>query len=142
MNYICARNITIKVASSVAYTHGSHEQLHRHPILGGYTVVEVDEIVDQYRHVDVDYLAEEGANTIRENEHIFIAWEKAYIVFPPGTAPENLFSPRHPESLSPQRSPSPQPSPRRSPPPQPSPQRSPLLKKLASSRSQPSARKT
>ena len=63
-------------------------------------------------------------------------------MFPPGTAPENLYSPVHLGPSSPLRSPSPHPSPRRSPPPQPSPQRSPLFKKPAPSRTQPSARKT
>ena len=43
----------------------------------------------------MDYPTEEGTKTIGENEHTFIAWEKAYIVFPPGTAPENLYSPVH-----------------------------------------------
>jgi hypothetical protein len=37
-------------------------------------VVEVDETVDQYHHVEVAYPAEEGANTIGANEHTFIAW--------------------------------------------------------------------
>jgi hypothetical protein len=32
-------------------------------------VVEVDETVDQYHHVEVAYPVEEGAN-----EHTFIAW--------------------------------------------------------------------
>ena len=44
--HIDARNITIKVASGVAYPRGSHEQLHGCPILEGYDVVEVDEAVD------------------------------------------------------------------------------------------------
>ena len=81
-------------------------QLHGRPIPLGYAVVEVDEAVEQYRHVEVDYPAEEGANTIGDNEHTFIAWEKAYIVFPPDTAPENLFSPRRPLPSSPPKSPS------------------------------------
>ena len=90
--HISARNITIKVASGVAYPRGSYEYLHGRPIPEGYTVVEVDEAVDQYHHVEVDYTAEDGENTIGENEHTFISWEKVYIVFPPGTAPETLLS--------------------------------------------------
>ena len=43
--HIGARNIIIKVASCVAYPHGSHEHLHGRPILEGYTVVEVDKEV-------------------------------------------------------------------------------------------------
>ena len=61
----------------MAYPRGSHEHLHGRPIPEGYATVEVDETVDQYRHVEVDYLVEEGANNIGENEHTFIAWEKA-----------------------------------------------------------------
>ena len=105
--HIGARNITINVASGVAYPRGSNEQLHGCLIPEGYTVVKVDEAVDQYYHVEEDYPTEEGANTIGENEHIFIAREKAYIVFPQGTTPENLFSSRHAGPPSPRRSPSP-----------------------------------
>ena len=65
--HIGARNITVKVVSGVAYPRGSHEHLHGQPIPKGYTMVEVDEAVDQYRHVKVDYPAEEGVNTIGEN---------------------------------------------------------------------------
>ena len=115
--HIGARNITIKVASGVTYPRGSHEQLHGRLIPEGYAIVEVDEAIYQYRHVEVDYPIEEGANTIGENEHIFITWEKAYIVFSPEIALENLYSPRHPDQPLPRRSPSRQPSPRRSPRP-------------------------
>ena len=61
----------------MAYSCGFHEHLHGRMIPEGYAVVEVDEAVDQYRHVEVDYPAEEGANTIGENEHTFIAWRRS-----------------------------------------------------------------
>lgn len=72
-----------------------HKVVDKRPIPEGYAMVEVDEAVHQYHHVEVDYPIEEGAKTIWENEHIFIIWEKAYIVFPPGTYTVNLYSPRH-----------------------------------------------
>ena len=77
----------------MAYPRGSHEHLHGRPIPEGYAAVKVDKEVDQYRHVEVDYPAEDGANTVGDNEHTFIAWEKAYIVFSLGTDTKNLYSP-------------------------------------------------
>ena len=54
----------------MAYPRDSHNQLHGRPIPLGYAVVEVDEAVDQYRHVEVDYPAEEGGpRSIGDNEH-------------------------------------------------------------------------
>jgi hypothetical protein len=109
-------NVCIKVADGYALPNTPGATCHSIPIPPGYARVGVDEVIQQWRILQLDFPGGDGAQTLGENLGAIILWKKENIVFPkrPLSPPRPPSPPR--SSPPPPRPPSP---PGRSPPPPP-----------------------
>src|ERR1041385_1938926 len=87
---------------------------HCHPIPQGYVVVMVDEIVEGYEEIELDYPTGEGENLLQNALRTSCLWPKEFIKLPNWTAPTP--PPPPPASKGP-----PPPSTSKGPPPPPPP---------------------
>uniref|UniRef100_A0ACD5UZL9 Uncharacterized protein n=1 Tax=Avena sativa TaxID=4498 RepID=A0ACD5UZL9_AVESA len=124
-------NISMKVAVGYALPIGPTPTYHCRPVLEGYAVVGVDEIMPTFEVLDLHYPAGEGDVTVLgDAKNVTILWPKECIVLrkhtprpsspPPHPSPASSSPPRQPSS-SPHPAPSPHQSPAQPSPREPSP---------------------
>jgi len=120
-------NITMKVAVGYALPIGPKPTFHCCPVPHGYAVVGVDEVMNGFEQLKLDYPAGEGdVAELGEAKKLTILWRKECIVFPNRTPRPSTPQSSNPSSPPPHPSPAQQsssPPPRQAPslPPHPSP---------------------
>jgi hypothetical protein len=80
------RNISFKVAISIALPCLPGALHHNNPIPAGYARVTVDEIVEGSEELEIDYATPEGDVTLGDVKCQIILWQNKYIKFP-GSVP-------------------------------------------------------
>ena len=80
------KNMSLKVAIGSALPCGPEQLHHGNPIPAGYARVTVDEIVQGYEELEIDYRTPEGEVYLGHVQSNIILWPKEYIKFP-GSAP-------------------------------------------------------
>ena len=84
------KNISMKVAGTVAYTNPPEATFHYNLILAGYARVMVDEVVAQYSGLELDIPGGDDEHTLGEAIHRIIPWRKDCIIFPRPPTPRQL----------------------------------------------------
>ena len=118
--HIKMRNLSIKVAVGFALENIPGATLHGGQIPAGYARVGVDEIMNGFEDLELDFPGAEGETTLGEVLRGIILWRKEHIVFPgestrrPPTPPSSNQPPSPPriENMDTEREPSATPSPR------------------------------
>ncbi|KAK1666218.1 hypothetical protein QYE76_054377 [Lolium multiflorum] len=118
-------NMSMKVAIGSALPPGALH--HNNPIPDGYARVTVEDIVQGFEDLEIDYATPEGERRLGDVKRQFILWKKKFIKFP-GEAPRPTSPPPSggggggsPTPPSRQPTPPPNPPPAGTPPPNPPP---------------------
>ena len=75
------KNISMKVADTLAFTNPPDATFHCNPIPAGYARVLVDEVVDQDSGLELDIPGGDDEHTLGEANHRIILWRKDCIIF-------------------------------------------------------------
>ena len=70
------KNISMKVADTVAFSNSPEATFHCNPIPAGYTRVLVDEVADQYSGLELDIPGGDEEHTLGDAKHRIILWRK------------------------------------------------------------------
>ena len=94
------RNMSWKVAIGTALPCKPGALHHGNPIAAGYARVTVDDVVEGYEDLEIDYATPEGDVRLGDVKRQIILWQKKYIKFP-GSAPRPPTPRNHPTSPPP-----------------------------------------
>ena len=79
--HVKMKNISMKVADTVAFTNTPEATFHCNPIPAGYARVLVDEVVDPYSELHLDIPGGDDEHFLGEAKHRIILWKKDCIIF-------------------------------------------------------------